>query len=216
VKVCKISVFDLDETLLINNSSYQFFKFLIAQKAFSRLSICSAALFFFRHRYLKMPLNELHHEIFNRFLCGFSFQTLQSYLNDFVFSYVTTSLYIPAFNFLRCAQHLGHYTVILSSSPDFLVKKIADFLEVDEWKASEYRVNSDQQLSQVLNVMDGKQKAQHILNTAEKLNILRENVIAFSDSFLDLPMLLAAGKRFSVRPDRKLHNFSLTHDWPII
>jgi HAD superfamily phosphoserine phosphatase-like hydrolase len=216
VKFNVISVFDLDETLLVNNSSYQFFKFLIDRKAISRFSICSAALFFFRHHYLKMPLSDLHHKIFDRFLCGFPLHQLYSYLNDFIFSYVPSSLYVPVFNFLRQAQHLGHYTMVLSSSPDFLVKQIADFLGVDEWKASEYSVDNKQMLSHVSSVMDGEMKAKHVLATAQKLNVSNENIIAFTDSFLDLPLLLAAGRRFCVKPDRKLHRFSLEQGWTII
>src|SRR5258708_281826 len=100
-----------------------------------------SSVFYLGHLFFVLILTKLHHAIFNKILFGLSMHFLEDQVQRFLKEYLFSALYMPAVYRLRLAQHLGHYTVILSNSPSFLVKSVADFFGVNEWRATEYTLD---------------------------------------------------------------------------
>jgi phosphoserine phosphatase len=117
---------------------------------------------------------------------------------------------------LNEAKEKGYYTAILSSSPSFLVEKITAMLGVDTWDATVYQMDKLNRFSTIHHIMEGSQKAQSLFKLMEELQIVKENVTAYTDSYLDLPLLKAVGNPIGVNPDRRLKAHCLRHQWPII
>jgi HAD superfamily hydrolase (TIGR01490 family) len=211
-----LSVFDLDHTLVQGNSSYQFCRYLIRRKALPISSLFYSAACYMKHHFYGMSLFELHQNIFNKFLIGRSLDFIEKHVEIFVDQYLPHALYMPAVACLKLAQHLGHYTVILSNSPSFVVSSIARFLGVNEWAATEYGVDKDQRLYKISSVMQGEEKAAVVKRISERMGIDKSEITAYSDSHLDLPFLLSAGERIAVNPNRKLLRLSLKQQWNVI
>jgi phosphoserine phosphatase len=114
------------------------------------------------------------------------------------------------------AQQCGHYTVILSSSPDFLIKPIADKLRVDAWESTSYAVDKDHRFCDISRLMQGADKAVILEEIRQQHGVAPQNVIAYSDSHLDLPFLQAAGRAVAVNPNRKLKAACRLHGWKVI
>jgi phosphoserine phosphatase len=114
------------------------------------------------------------------------------------------------------AQHLGHYTLILSNSPSFLVSVFARCFGVDDWKATRYAIDHQENLSHIDVIFQGEEKAKYVNEIASQLHISKEDVTAYSDSYLDLPFLLTAGTPIAVNPDRKLKKYSESHSWTVL
>ncbi len=200
-----LSVFDLDHTLLRINVSYCFCLYLYRKKILSLIDVAFAAFYYIRHRYLKLSFLDYHSKLFERLLKGKSLNLLNEQADQFIEEILPSYLYPPAFSALKQAE----YTMILSSSPDFLVGKIAKKLGVDKYRATQYLVDKDQKLCKISSVMHGDFKAKAIMGE-------NGEVAAYSDSILDLPMLLCAKKPVAVNPDRKLKTFALKNGWLII
>jgi len=211
-----ISAFDLDHTLVQGNSSSYFFRYLCRQKALPLTQMWQPLIYSIRHRFLGMGLVELHHSVFNKILRGKRLELLETYVDRFVNEYVSQSLYLPAVARLKRAQQLGHYTVILSNSPSFLVKRFAKVLGVNDYYATEYSVDENRRFDKILKILEGKDKAQHVVKIAEKLGVFLDQVSAYSDSIFDLEFLKAAGKPIAVNPDKKLRAISVENQWRII
>jgi len=209
-------VFDLDRTLIVSNCSVHFCRYLVSKGILSPLTLLHSALYYFRHVFLNMTPSELHSRIFERFLKGRSLESIEKEVDAFLERYLKSALYFPVLCQLKLAQHLGHYTLILSNSPHFLVKKIAEALGVSQWRATEYAVDKEQKLCHIASIMQGDEKASCVLKVAEELGIPSSQITAYSDSIWDLPLLLTAGKAIAVHPDRKLRAYSLKHEWKII
>ena len=205
--------FDLDRTLIVSNCSFDFCRYLISKKQLSPSALFYSSLYYFRHVFLNMPPSQLHEEVFKRFLKGRSLDALENYVDRFFERYLETSFYLPAIRQLKLAQQLNHYTLILSNSPSFLVKKIAKFLDVCHWKATEYAVDNERKLCHIASIMEGEEKAIHVLNIAKELGLNRSSITAYSDSIWDIELLLAAGTAVVVRPDRKLSARAREHKW---
>lgn len=209
-------VFDLDQTLICANSSYQFFHYLRGRKVFSASSLITTLIYAFRLKTAHISLLEFHHQIFDTFLKGISLPLLESEAEQFVSEFLPKALNWSALSCLNWARQMGWSTAILSNSPDFLVRPIAEKLRVTYWDATHYEVDKDRRLCQIANLMMGEEKARKLDKMRVQLGIEKEQVVAYSDSIHDLPMLLAAGTAVGVNPDKKLLEHCLSHDWRVI
>jgi len=212
----QLTVFDLDRTIVSDNCSFDFCRYLVSKNVLPLSSLLFSFYYFIKHTFFGMSLADLHARVFDHLLRGQSLEKLESNVEPFLKEYLLTRIYPPAIAQLRLAQHLGHYTLILSNSPSFLVKKIAKLLGVNEWRATEYAVDKQNNLCHIASIMQGEEKAACVREIAEKLAIQKEQITAFTDSFLDLPLLLSAGTPVAVNPDRKLRRISEERQWSIL
>lgn len=212
----ELSAFDLDHTLIQGNSGSHFCRYLYKQKALPFSVILHSIIYKIRHRFFGLSLAELHHSVFNKLLRGKPLEQLEKYVDKFVNEMVNGSMYIPALARLKRAQQLGHYTMILSNSPSFLVKRFAKALGVNAYYATEYALDERNCFNKIKRILEGKDKARHILKIAKKLGIFLDQITAYSDSVLDIEFLQVAGKPIAVNPDKKLRAISIKNQWSII
>ncbi len=212
----QLTVFDLDRTIVADNCSFDFCRYLVAKNILPSSSLIYSFFYYIKHAFFGMSLTDLHSKVFEHLLRGRSLEKLKANVEPFLQGYLQARIYHPVIAQLRLAQHLGHYTLILSNSPSFLVEKIAEFLGVNEWRATQYAVDKEQNLCHIASIMQGEEKASCVKEIADKLSIGKEKITAYSDSFLDLPLLLTAGTPIAVNPDRKLRRFSELHQWSIL
>jgi HAD superfamily hydrolase (TIGR01490 family) len=211
-----LSVFDLDYTLVRVNTSFQFCRYLFQSKEFTLSQLSYSIFCYIQHRFFGMSLFDLHQKVFHELLLGKPLESLEKHVDGFIEKELSEILYMPAVASLRLAQHLGHYTLILSNSPSFLVRSVAAYFGVNEWRASEYGVDKELKLSTICSLMQGEDKAQAMLEIAGRLGIKKENITAYSDSSLDLPLLLAAGNAVAVNPDKKLQKVCQELNWRVL
>ncbi|NGX39217.1 MAG: putative hydrolase [Chlamydiae bacterium] len=212
----ELSAFDLDDTLIRGNCSAGFCRYLHKQKVLPASVIWLSLFYSIRHRFFGMSLTELHESVFEKVLRGKPLEMLEKYVDTFVKDYVNGSLYMPAFARLKKAQQLGHYTMILSNSPSFLVQRFAKALGVNAYYATEYTLDEQNRFMKIRRILEGKDKAEQIKKIAKKLGVFWEKIHAYSDSVLDLEFLKVAGNPTAVNPDRKLREISLQNQWSII
>ncbi len=212
----KISLFDLDHTLLKGNSSYHFGYYLYQNRILPKrkaLSLITCYGLYYCGLLSPHSLNEI---ACKRFLHGLSFDEFNAHLSNFIDKHLEKILYHPAVVELNQARQRGEYTVILSSSPSIIVEPIAKWLGADESKGTEYSINSKGQIHSIISHLDGKQKAEYLLNLCSRMKIDIENTTAYSDCITDLPFLKTAGKAKGVNPDKQLKKICLVNNWEII
>ncbi len=212
----KISLFDLDHTLLNENCSFLFGSYLYKHKLFSTYTMFKLVGYYSFHKLGFLSLKELHQNIFKQIFLGRNADSIKQLVKPFIDKHLNDLLYTPSINRLRAAKGNSHFVSILSNSPDFLVGPIATFLGVDDWKATIYKVNEEGNFSEISSFFEGENKAEYLSCVAKRFNLAKEHVIAYSDSFLDLTFLHAAGTAVAVKPDRKLKCVSLKNNWEII
>ncbi|MCB1107009.1 MAG: HAD family phosphatase [Chlamydiia bacterium] len=211
-----ISAFDLDHTLVSSNSSLLFYRHLISKGFYRPISLIRTMIYSARHYFLNLSLTELHEKVFERFLKGVSLKLVQKEVEQFLEKDFYRFLYYPTLARLRYAQHQGHYTVILSNAPSFVVGPIAEYLGVNEWYSSKYRVDQEGNFESVESVLLGEGKADCMDKLSKRLKTARGKITAYSDSDLDLPFLQAAGRPVAVNPSSKLLKISKEHAWEIL
>ena len=175
-----------------------------------------AMVYSVRHYFFNLGLAELHEKVFEKFLKGTPSQLVKDEVANFLNEDFYRFLYFPTFSRLRRAQHQGHYTVILSNGPSFVVGPIAEYLGVNEWHSSNYGVDDQGNFSSVESILLGDDKAEQMGILSDRLKVSKAKVTAYSDSDLDLPFLKAAGNPVAVNPNSKLLKISKEHSWEIL
>lgn len=215
-QVHAISAFDLDHTLFSENSSYRFGLYLYYKKILSFSALLFILGCHFRHKCGILPIDKLHENAFNRLFLGRFAPHVRQWALDFLEEHFQSLLYTPALDKLKKAQTAGHLTVLLSSTPDFLVEPIANRLNIPLWDATQYTVDKDHRFCHIDQLMLGEDKAHILDRLAEKYGVPRQKIYAYSDSHLDLPFLTHAGVAYGVNPNRKLRSICRRKGWEII
>jgi len=171
---------------------------------------------YFLHCLGFLTLKELHQDIFKQLFLGRKLNSIKQHIKPFIHQSLKKSLYVPAIKKLKMAKKNDHLISIVSNSPDFLVEPIAEYLGVDDCKATVYDIDKEGRFSKISIFFEAKEKADYLNVKCDRYNIAKDHVIAYSDSFLDLPFLKQAGIAVAVNPDRKLKKYSLKNNWEII
>jgi len=209
----KLFVFDLDNTLYKGNCSLLFFKFLFKKRVFGFFSLFLPALFFLRYQIGLLSVLDLHKKIFKNFLSGKNLQVFQAHVSEFLDLYLMASLNTQVIQHLKESQLQGEASLLLSSSPEFLVRPIAERLNIQMIQATEYVKNDLNQLSEFSIIIHGEEKAKFLQKIAQKMDLKKEDLIGYSDSYDDLPFLKNCGTVYLVNPDRKLKAAGLKYGW---
>jgi phosphoserine phosphatase len=163
----------------------------------------------FRYRFGKGGLAGLHQRLFHSILKGLKQSLLEKesdlFLKNHLLEMVSPSV----------AKQITKQSSILSSSPNFLVSKIAAHFGVELFAGTEYDTDLDGNLKKIRSLVDGNEKLRIAQEWCRKQNILPKDVCAWSDSVDDLPLLDWAGKVIAVRPTNKLKKIALKNKWQI-
>lgn len=216
LKARKLLVFDLDKTLVLDNSSFAFCKHLIRRGVLPVSTLLYSFCYYVCHHFFGMGLSQLHTRIFRSFLKGKPLSLIQKEVEIFLDRYLPHRLCPLSYAALVRGRLSGHYILILSNSPGFLVGAVADRLGVDAYASTDYLVDRKGRLSEIAHVLEGQDKALCAKQTAQRLSIPLEDMEAYSDSILDEPLLSLAGKAIAVNPDRKLRRLCRVRSWSIL
>lgn len=211
-----ISAFDLDHTLFNDNSTFRFGLYLCHKRILPFSALFFIVFTYVRHLLGFLSIAEVHKKAYHQLVHGFSEQEVAECVEEFLRHSFNGLIYQPALKKLEQAQSAGHLTVILSSSPEFIVGPIAKRLNVPCWKATTYAIDKDRRFCHISQAIESADKVNFINELCGHYHCQKENITAYSDNYLDLPFLLAAGKAVGVNPDRKLAAFCRRNNWQII
>ncbi len=211
-----VSIFDLDHTLLKVNVSYRFGIYLYRKKVLPMLTMLYLLLFYCCHQLRLISTTYLYQQASSHLFTGKSYKKITSLVHSYLEDEWNQLPNPSVVSKLREAQARGDYTVILSSSPSFLVKNIANRFDVHAWGATEYSVLNNDTLGEVTTTMHGKDKAIYVEKLIQQLGVSKKNITAYTDSHLDLPFLEAVGHPVGVNPDRRLRKVCEENQWQVI
>lgn len=210
------SFFDLDRTLLEGNSSYHFGAYLFKHGQISFCMLVYLLLCYTLYACRCVSIEAMQHAIFKKLFEGVSAPKMRAWAQAFVASRLERLLCLSAVEEMKRAKSSGHFTAILSSSPDFLVEPIASVLGVHDWQATRYAVDEQARFSHIDTFFLGEEKAAYVKSFSCSQQIEKSRLIAYSDSVLDLPLLEAVGQAVGVNPDRPLRKICKNRQWMIL
>lgn len=111
----------------------------------------------------------------------------------------------------------GHRLVLATTTPEVLVRPLAEELGFDDVVATRYAAEGGRYLGRIEGrFVWGVGKVAAVREWARSSGTdLRESV-AYSDSRYDVPLLVSVGRRYAVNPDPGLHAIAMLRRWPIL
>jgi HAD superfamily hydrolase (TIGR01490 family) len=124
-------------------------------------------------------------------------------------------IYQEALDLIALHKALGRRVYIVSSSPEGVVRPLAESLGVDDVVATRAEVVDGKFTGKLEFYCYGDNKAEALRELEREEGIDLSASYAYSDSITDLPMLEAVGNPVAVNPDRELRKIAQQRGWKI-
>jgi HAD superfamily hydrolase (TIGR01490 family) len=146
---------------------------------------------------------------------GWSKEEVEQVVREALEEVVDPFIYQEALDLVALHQALGRKVYIVSSSPEEVVRPLAERLGVDDVVATLAECVDGRYTGKLEFYCYREQKAERIVEMARQDGIDLQGSFAYSDSITDLPMLEAVGNPVAVNPDRELRRIAEQRGWRI-
>jgi HAD superfamily hydrolase (TIGR01490 family) len=146
---------------------------------------------------------------------GWDREEVEEVVREALEEVVDPYIYQEALDLIALHQALGRKVYIVSSSPEEVVRPLADRLGVDGVVATRAESVDGKYTGKLEFYCYREQKAEAIQQLADAVGIDLSGSFAYSDSITDQPMLEAVGNPVAVNPDRELRRLALQRGWKV-
>jgi HAD superfamily hydrolase (TIGR01490 family) len=143
---------------------------------------------------------------------GWNEDEVEAVVSEALERVVDPYIYQEAIDLIALHKALGRKVYIVSSSPEGVVRPLAQSIGVDDVIATRAEVVDGKFTGNLEFYAYREQKAEAI-RKLEGIDL--EGSYAYSDSITDLPMLEAVGNPVAVNPDRELRKIAQQREWKI-
>ncbi len=215
-----LALFDLDNTLLISDSDFEWSQFLIEKKVLGRKEYESRNLEFYE-QYKSGTLN------INQFL-DFQLQPLSLYPrtqlddwhNEFMAKKIMPQIAPGAYKLINEHMLGGDLCIIITATNRFVTEPIARILGINNLIATEPDQEDGEFNGQVFGTPCFREgKITRLEDWMDEHNLTWLSFLEswfYSDSLNDIPLLKKVTNPVAVDPDSTLEKYAKENNWPII
>jgi len=215
-----LALFDLDNTLLISDSDFEWSQFLIEKKVLDRKEYESRNLEFYE-QYKSGTLN------INQFL-DFQLQPLSLYPrtqlddwhNEFMAKKIMPQIAPGAYKLINEHMLGGDLCIIITATNRFVTEPIARILGINNLIATEPDQEDGEFNGQVFGTPCFREgKITRLEDWMDEHNLTWLSFLEswfYSDSLNDIPLLKKVTNPVAVDPDSTLEKYAKENNWPII
>jgi HAD superfamily hydrolase (TIGR01490 family) len=211
--------FDLDKTVIAKSSTLAFGKPLykagfLGRKALARMGL--AQVFYRLFGADEDQLERARDELL-QLIAGWQQDEVEQLVTETLGDVAEPLVYAEALFLIDEHTRSGRRVIIISASPEEIVRPIADHIGVHEVIATEIKTDAmGRYLPEIDVYAMGPGKATAMEDLAERDGIDLAGSYAYSDSITDLPMLEAVGNPVAVNPEKELRAIAEEREWPIL
>src|ERR1700733_9773289 len=156
-------------------------------------------------------------EIFYRSYEGASEDRLVVLAEELFEDVIKPNIYPRAKQLIDDSRRAGCRQVMVSGGLDFTLKRLADYLGVDDLIANKLEFVDGYATGKLCKpFVAGATKADIMRSYARAHDLDLAESWAYTDSFSDYPMLAAVGHPPACNPDLRLRSHARSYDWPVI
>lgn len=199
--------FDVDGTIFRNSLLIEHFKLLIKYEFISAKAWTGSV----KDKFEKWASREGDYDEYLLELADIYLSALKNisptdvdYIAKRVIELKSDKVYKFSKNRIKWHKKMNHKIIIISGSPDFLVKKMANKLGINDYMATEYTIKDGQYTGKKIPMWDSESKNKAIQQYCQKYNIDLENSYSYGDTSGDFSMLLNVGHPFAINPAKRL------------
>jgi HAD superfamily hydrolase (TIGR01490 family) len=210
--------FDLDKTIIAKSSTLAFTKPLIKAGMLNRRTLAKAGIaqayyqvFGADHDQLERVKDEL-----TNLTSGWDQSEVVALVEETVDGIVPPLVFAEALAIIERHKGEGRRIIVVSSSPEEIVRPLCRYLSIDEVIATRSEIGDDGRYTGEIELYAyGPGKATAIKELADKDGIDLAASYGYSDSATDIPMLELVGHPVAVNPDAQLQRIANERGWEI-
>lgn len=211
----KLFIFDVDHTITSRSTGVRMGQDGVRQGHVSRWVIMKFPLYYLRYRAGVYNLNNLPGELAP--FVGITKRTLESWGTSTFDRIIKNDIFPEVEELIKHLRETGKHVILCTSSVDFMVKHLAEYLKIDEVIATKLGFDGDVCNGKILGMPAFGEGKVHLVNDYIKEHgIAKEDVAFFSDSINDLPLLKEVGFPVPTNPDRPLRRRAKESNWPFL
>ena len=211
--------FDLDKTVIARSSTLAFVRPLHRAGLLKRRTMLKAAVAQAVYRTLgadQRQLDRVRDQLVS-LSKGWKADRIRRLVQEAVDEVISPLVYAEALALMEEHRRAGREVVIVSVSPEEVVRPLARYLGVDHVIATRSAVDQEGRYAGELDFYaTGPGKVEAIRRLARQWDLDLERCFAYSDSSADLPMLEVVGRPVAVNPDRQLRDTAAQRGWPVV
>jgi HAD superfamily hydrolase (TIGR01490 family) len=209
--------FDLDKTIISKSSSLALTRPMYRAGLVSRSMLLRGA--YAQLVYLLMGADEKRmdraKEAMMALSRGWEKTQVEEIVRDAIVNVIDPYVYQEALDLIALHKALGREVYVVSSSPEEVVRPVAEHFGVDGVLATRAEVRDGRFTGELEFYAYGAGKAEAIRQIAAERGLDLATSYAYSDSITDLPMLEAVGNPVAVNPDRDLRREAERRGWQV-
>lgn len=212
-----LAIFDLDNTLIADDSDYLWGQFLVDQGIVDR-TIYKQVNAQFYEDYQQGSLDMM---AFLRFalkpLADHPIDQLHLWREQFLNEIISPILLKAATELVEKHRALGHTLLVITATNRFITAPIVEMYGIEHLLATTPELVNEQYTGEIVGIPCFQEGKVTMLNEwLEKNSESLTGSYFYSDSHNDLPLLKLVDNPIAVNPDDKLRHFSETEGWKII
>jgi HAD superfamily hydrolase (TIGR01490 family) len=138
-------------------------------------------------------------------------------VEDFFQQILVHKFYPEAIKLIKDHQSNGRLVILVSNSPEVVVKKIATHLGIEQYLSTRLELINQLYTGKILGeIMYGKQKVISVNSYIQSRNLSLESSWGYGDHDSDIPVLQEVSHPFAVNPTSSLKKIALKNKWPIL
>lgn len=212
-----LAIFDLDNTLLADDSDYLWGKFL-SDQGFVDAKTHQKEHEHYYKSYLNGDLDIAAFSEFQfRFLADNNMNELLIWRNLFIEKYIRPIILEKAIALINKHREQKDILLIITATNSFITKPIAELLNIEHLIATEPEISDGQytgKLSGIASFAEGK--VTRYEQWLQKNKLRPKKIWFYSDSHNDIPLLNYVSHPTAVDPDDILRAEAKKRNWPII
>lgn len=210
-----IVFFDMDRTLLSENSGTLWTHYLYRHGKLSFLGLLRASWWLVLYRFALLDMDHVAARI-SQTIAGDSEDDLRQECGRWMRTEVARFIRNDARLTIKKHQQAGEICVILSSASPYATEPLAEMLGLSQCICQRLEVEEGRFTGRPITPLCyGSGKIFWAEQFASERNVALKDCAFYSDSYTDLPMLERVGRPVAVNPDPRLRRAAKQRGWPI-
>ena len=210
------ALFDMDHTITWKNAGLSSVQFAYKQGTIPLGFLLLGVLKIGLYRMSLLNIDKWY-ERNMELLAGLSLSDIDKFSRAWFETMIRKCIYKEAHELIRDHQSKGHRLVVISNSPPFFVRPLADALGIGEIITSQVEMRDDVLTGKLIKPLCyGKGKRDYALSWAKDHGVDLVQSYFYTDSFYDIDLLHEVGLPFATNPDRRLRQEALQNNWKIL
>ena len=212
-----LALFDLDNTLLSDDSDYRWGQFLVEKQLIdSKEHTRKNKAFYQQYADGVLDIHEFCAFSFE-FLSSKSMEELATLHKDFMESQIQQAMSNKSKALIAQHKAMGHTLMVITATNSFVTRPIVTAFGIDNLIATEPKIENGRYTREIDGVPSFKEgKVTRLKTWLEDNNETLEESYFYSDSHNDLPLLELVTTPIAVDPDEKLRAAAQANGWDII